>query len=223
MQGQRVLIRDLLYQAIRDAVVTGKLAPGTRVTEVMLAEQFGMSRTPLREAVARLENEQLVIRLPNGALTIAPFDMAQLEEIFDIQERIEGLIVAGLARAKESTVVHQLDSILHSEEAFLSVVNFEKTCELDIQFHETLWNESQRVHAASILRNFVGMFERYQRLAPLPADFVSRIRAMHNEHQIIRNAIAEGDGVWAEMAVKTHVRNSKVFLLHAYKHGHSSK
>lgn len=217
MQGQRVLTRDFLYFAIRDAVTSGELAPGARVTEVTLAEQFGMSRTPLREAIARLESEKLMIRLPNGALTIAPLDLIQLSEIYGIQERVEGLIVGALARMKNESVVQQLDLVLRNEEALVTVADFCKICEIDVQFHDIMWDSSHQNHAAEILRGFAGMFERYLRLVPLPLDFRTRLRAMHNEHLVIRNAIAEADVAWAEMAVKTHVRNSKLFLLAAYK------
>lgn len=221
MQGQRVLTRDLLYQAIRDAVITGELAPGLRITETTLAEQFGMSRTPLREAVARLESEQLMIRQFNGALSIAPLDMRQLSEIYDIQERVEGLVVSTIARMKDARVVRQLDLVLHSEEGMVSVADFHTMVNQDFQFHETLWDVSELTQAASILRGFIGLLERYQRLAPLNEVDRVRIRAIHSEHQIIRNAIAEGDSVWAEMALKTHVRNTKRFLINAYKHSPS--
>ncbi len=217
MQGQRVLIRDLLYQAIRDSVITGELVPGARVTEVTLAEQFGMSRTPLREAIARLESEQLMLRQPNGALTIAPLDMDLLSEIYEIQERVEGLIVGTLARMKEKSVVKQLDMVLHSEEAVIDFADFHTIYNFDSQFHNILWESSNRQQAVSILRGFNGLYERFQRLAPLPQNVKSRTKGMHSEHQIIRNAIAEGDPVWAEMALKSHVRNSKLFLLGVYK------
>ncbi|MCL6452081.1 MAG: GntR family transcriptional regulator [Alicyclobacillus sp.] len=219
MQGQRILTRDLLYQAIRDAVITGELAPGLRVTETTLAERFGMSRTPLREAIARLESEQLVIRQPNGALSIAPLDMGQLAEIYDIQERVEGLVVSTLARMKDAAVVHRLDLVLHTEEGLVELADFHAIAAQDFVFHETLWDASELVQAASILRGFVGLFEWYTRLAPLVEADRGRMRAMHAEHVIIRNAIAEGDSVWAEMALKTHVRNSKRFLLQVYRRG----
>lgn len=218
MQGQRILTRDLLYQAIRDAVIVGKLAPGLRVTETMLAEQFGMSRTPLREAVARLESEQLMIRQPNGALSIAPLDMAQLSEIFDIQERLEGMVVGTLARMKDVAVVRQLDLVLHVEEGLVGTADFHNIMVQDFRFHETLWQASELIQAPSILRGFVGLHERYQRLAPIKNEDHLRVCAMHSEHQIIRNAISEGDSVWAEMALKTHMRNSKRFLLNVYRH-----
>lgn len=184
---------------------------------MMLAKQFGMSRTPLREAVARLESEQLMIRQPNGALTISPLDREQLSEIYDLQERVEGLVVLSLARMKEKTVAQQLDLVLHSEEGLFGVADFPTICELDLQFHETLWDASRQEQASAILRGFRGLFERYQNLVKVPEDFRARAGAIHTEHQIIRNAIAEGDPVWAEMALKTHVRNSKRFLLAAYR------
>lgn len=217
MQGQRILIRDILYQALREAVIDGGLAPGERVTETVLAERFGMSRTPLREAVARLEREQLMIRQPNGALAIASLDMKQLAEIFDIQERIEGLIVASLARARSTSLIQRLNVVISSESA-----NMEHARDLDIrlfdaEFHEVLWNFSTYHQAVGILDGFVGLFDRYYRLAPRASEFSNRVRALHTEHKLILASITEGDPVWAEMAIKSHVRNSKKFLLDTYR------
>lgn len=214
---QRVLIRDLLYQAIREAVITGKLAPGERVTENMLAEQFGMSRTPLREALARLEQEQLIDRLPNGALIIPKLDLEQLGELFDIQERIETIIVGSLARKKAPPVVQHLQHSLVREDSYLEKKTTKEMYLLNSEFHQTLWDFSTRNLAKSILEKFVGMFERYYILAPEGHDISGRMKAMFTEHQLILSALSEGDPVWAEMALKSHVRNTKKYLLSAYK------
>lgn len=217
LQGQRILTRDLLYQAIRDAVICGELPPGSRVTEMQLAQQFGMSRTPLREAITRLEAEQLLSRMPNGALTITSLDMMQLSEIFDIHERIEGLVIASLARRKDEEVVHHLDAILRQESALIDATNFRVVYDLDRNFHDVLWDHGRQSQAVAILQGFVGLIERYQHLAPVSKSITSRRVAICNEHTVMRNAIAEGDPVWAELALKTHVRNSKRFLQMAYK------
>lgn len=217
MQGQRILTRDLLYQAIRDAVICGELPPGSRVTEMQLAQQFGMSRTPLREAITRLEAEQLLSRMPNGALTITQVDMTQLSEIFDIHERIEGLVIASLARRKDEEVVHHLDAVLRQESVLTEAVHFRVVYDLDRTFHDVLWDHGGKSQAVAILQGFAGLIERYQHLAPLPKNLNSRRGAIANEHVVMRNAIAEGDPVWAELALKTHVRNSKKFLQLAYK------
>lgn len=217
MQGQRILTKDLLYHAIRDSVISGELPPGSRVTEMQLAQQFGMSRTPLREAIGRLEAEQLLSRMPNGALTITPLDMTQMAEIFDIYERIEGLVIASLARRKDEEVVHHLDTVLRQESALTDVTDFHVVYELNRAFHEILWVHGQQSQAVTILQGFVGLIDRYQRLAPRPQNPQLRREAVRNEHLVIRNAIAEGDAVWAELALKTHGRNQKKFLQMVYK------
>lgn len=219
MQGQRILTRDLLYSAIRDAVVSGELGPGIRVTEMQLAQLYGMSRTPLREAIARLESEQLMTRMPNGALVIAPLDMDQLEEIYDIQERVEGLVIGSLARKKNKEVIAELDAIIRKETALFDVSDFLSACEQNRNFHQVLWLQSNRPQAMAILEGFVSLIERYERLAPISNDIRSQRKTMEREHTLMRNAIAEGDPVWAELALKTHVRNMKKFLLTTYRNG----
>lgn len=216
MQRQRVLIRDLVYQAIREVVINGELAPSERVTEQMLSEQFGMSRTPLREALARLEQEQLINRLPNGALKIADLNHDQLSELFDIQERIEAIIVASLARKKVIPAVQKIQHTLIKQEQYLEKKSIKDMYLLDSKFHKILREFSSKNQAKSILERFIGLFERYYHLAPHSAEIAPRMQAMYTEHQLILSSILEGDPVWAEMAIKNHVRNEKKFLLHAY-------
>lgn len=218
MQRQRVLIRDLLYQGIREAVINGKLGPGERVTEQMLAEQFGMSRTPLREALARLEQEQLINRLPNGALIIAELNLDQLSELFDIQERIEAIIVASLASKKALPAVQKLQHSVVKQDLYHEKKTIKDMYLLDSEFHQILWEFSSKNQAKAILERFFGLFDRYYRLAPETKGTIpKRMQTMYTEHQLILSSITEGDTAWAEMAVKNHVKNEKKFLLNAYK------
>lgn len=218
MPIQRILTRDIVYQAIREAVVSGELSPGTRVTETMLASKFEMSRTPLREAIQRLDNEGLVIRQSNGTLMVSPLDYDILEEIFDIRERLEGIIAAHAARLKDKTLTNQLTTIVRNEsvkelgQSGASMIRM-----YDQQFHEQLWEASKKQLTVSILFGFKGLFERYQRLAPPCENMEARLKTIVAEHKLIIQSIQEGDSVWAEMAVKAHIRQSRQFLLNAYK------
>lgn len=217
MAGQRILTRDLAYQGIRDAVISGEIQPGEQVTEAMLASQFGLSRTPLREAIQRIESEDLMIRQPNGTIIVAPLDVAVMEELFNVKERLEGLLAASAAREKQLALVNQLNSVVHYEAACLESGDWESAKECDERFHALLWEHSSRQIIVRILSGFGALIERFYRLAPWPGQLEDYLRTIHAEHQLMLQAIKEGDTVWAEMAMKSNIRSAKKYLLAAYK------
>ena len=157
MAGPRVLTRDLAYQGVRDAVISGEIQPGAQVTEAMLASQFGLSRTPLREAIQKIESEDLMIRQPNGTIIVAPLDVAVMEELFNVRERLEGLLAAAAAQEKQLALANQLNSVIHYEAACLESCDWESAKECDQRFHTLLWEHSSRQIIVRILNGFSGL------------------------------------------------------------------
>lgn len=76
-------------EAIRNAIVTGELLPGSRIRQEALASQYGSSRIPIREALKRLESEGLVVVVPNSGAWVAKIDVAEVEETYKIRQRLE--------------------------------------------------------------------------------------------------------------------------------------
>lgn len=216
MAGTRVLTRDIAYQGIRDAVISGELSPGEQVTEIVLASRFGLSRTPLREAIQRLESEELMIRQPNGTIIVAPLDLTVMNELFNIAERLEGLVAISLAHAKKPSLINQLIALIHYETACIDHGNLKDAISVNGQFHHLLWEHSDVGFTVKILYGFDAFFERFLRLTPSELNLEEFIRTIHAEHKLIIEAIQAGDSVWSEMAVKANNRTIKKFLFSAY-------
>src|SRR5690606_40349118 len=85
IEYQTVTIKDVVYRRLKDAIITGRLRPGERLKEDALSKLLNVSRTPLREAVQRLEQEQLVERLPQGGVAVSPISVADALELNEIR------------------------------------------------------------------------------------------------------------------------------------------
>ena len=85
-------LRDVVFESLREAILEGKLSPGQRLMEVQLAEQLGVSRTPVREAIRKLELEGLVVMLPRKGAYVADISLKDLVDVLEIRASLEGLI-----------------------------------------------------------------------------------------------------------------------------------
>src|SRR5690606_12292208 len=84
-------LRELVFEVLREAIITGKLRPGERLMEVQLAEELGVSRTPVREAIRKLELEGLVLMIPRRGAYVAEISMKDIADVFEIRAALEGL------------------------------------------------------------------------------------------------------------------------------------
>ncbi|MFC6648788.1 GntR family transcriptional regulator [Paenibacillus rhizoplanae] len=108
----RRLSKDNTYYALKQKIIDSELEPDQAVNEESLAALLGVSRTPLREAIQRLENEDFLVRQPNGRLRIAPLTIKEVEEIFQIRSMLEGHIARSAARNATIKDIQQLTLIL---------------------------------------------------------------------------------------------------------------
>src|SRR3954447_24950700 len=113
--GARQSLVDIAYVAIRDAITSGALLPGTRLREAALARHFSISTTPVREALRRLDREGLVRLSPNRGAVVAEFDLREILDLFEIREVLECRAVrrAASQRTRDLTLA---ESLLVAEE-----------------------------------------------------------------------------------------------------------
>ena len=98
---RRIRLVDEATRLIREMILNGKLSPGVRLRQADLANQLGISRTPLRESLMKLEQEGLIGRLPRGGLTVVELEFAEAIELYEIREMLDGLAAALTARRED--------------------------------------------------------------------------------------------------------------------------
>lgn len=191
------------YGLILEAIDVGIYAPGDRLVESELAERFGVSRTPIREALQRLETQSLLIR-DGRSLIVGALDHNQLSELYAVRAELEGLaarLAAQHAVAEEVRVLRKMigeDRKLVDDPAALALANR--------RFHK-------QIHLASHNRYLVQQLDLVHRtmalLATTSLAVEGRSAGSLNEHEAIVEAIENGDGDAAYTALKQHI--SKAF------------
>lgn len=198
-------LSTVAYGALLDMILRGTIAPGELVTERQIAARLGMSRTPVREAVRRLEGEGTLERQRDGALIVRPYSMEEFLQALAVRRLLEGeaaRLAAGkvapaiLAAARERTERLRRDGLA------------ETARQDDRDFHAAIAEASGNpVLATTIsdLRKRTAMF----RLGRLP----ERVDQVCDEHLTILDALASGDGDAARTAMQNHIDNVRAHLL----------
>ena len=206
MNNRRLSTKDFVYHEIKRQIITSELKPSEPINEIKTASELGISRTPLREALQRLEIEELIIRQTNGRLKVAPISIQEAKEIYNVRALLEGLIVKEAAvKVNEDDIQKlRLYTNLLNEAAENDrrddVVNFGN------EIHAFLYQISGNHTAVKILKNMNDKISRYRRLGP--KDSITRSKKAASEHKKLTEAIAERDPIKAENLMKEHINNS---------------
>jgi DNA-binding GntR family transcriptional regulator len=208
-------IRDSVFSIIRNAILEKKLEPGQRLIERNIAEQLGVSRTPVREAIRKLELERLVTHIPRKGVVVSGFTKADIIEIFLIRASLEALICSIAATKIKPKEVDRLALLAKQIADEQREGNFKKSNQLNDTFHEIVYRaaDSPRVYNLfSTLREYITKFTQVAYSKP------GRPEEVWQEHIEIIEALRNHDSGRAEAAAKHHVENSnKAFLEMAFK------
>ncbi len=191
------------YTLILEAIDSGVYRPGDRLVESDLAERFGMSRTPIREALQRLETQSMLAR-DGRSLIVASLDHNQLAELYVVRAELEGLAARLAAKHASEEEVRLLAEMVEADRARLGDVT--ALSRANRRFH-------RQIHLASHNRYLVQQLELVHRsmalLATTSLAAEGRGPVALAEHEAIVRAIAAGDGAAAQAALRAHI--SKAF------------
>lgn len=202
-------LADQVFERLLDAITSGSLAPGDRLSETLLAKKLGVSRGPLREAIRRLEGRKLVERTPNVGPRIVSLTPDDLIEIFDIRERLEGLAVRlatermsdkQLAALEERLMLHAQKAALQRGDGYV-----QKAGEDD--FHYLIVEGSGSARLMELLCNDLYYLLRIYRFKS--SETVGRAKAALVEHQAILAAMRNRDADEAERLMMAHIASAR--------------
>jgi len=161
---KRALLRDNVYESLRDAIVNGTLAPGERLKDPQLEEWLGVSRTPIREALLRLERAGLVITQPGKATTVAPYDLAST---ISAQQVTAAMHELAARLAVPVITAGQIDAMALANRGFasaLDAVDVEAALDADDAFHAVFVHASGNPVIAEVLEQTTPMLRRVERM-----------------------------------------------------------
>lgn len=202
-------LADSLFERLRQAVVEGELAAGSKISEPDLARRFGVSRGPLREAIRRLESSGLVSRRANVGARVVTLSADGLIEIYQVREALEGMAARLAAERMTDQEIDAMKNLLVMHHAQVELDDgqayFQKEGDFDFHFRIVQGSRNQRLigilcddlyHLARMYRFQFGMASR-------------RARKALEEHGMILDAISDRDGESAELLMRRHIRASR--------------
>jgi DNA-binding GntR family transcriptional regulator len=202
------------YEKLRDLIVWGRLAPGTRIIESDVAGRLGISRTPVRSALQRLQQEGYILALDSGKqarLTVAPLTIDDARELFSIVGQVEGLAArraAELDARTRTSLVRTLRKfnadLLHAAEA--EHPDSSLIFDLDVDFHRSYVEAGSGPRLLALHNAIKPQAERYNRL--YTTVLVGEIHTSVDEHESIIQSIAEGRPNEADQAAEINFRNA---------------
>jgi DNA-binding GntR family transcriptional regulator len=195
--------RDLgqeAYDRIRAAIRDGALQPGLRLTETDLAARFGVSRTPVRHAIARLEAEGLLTHEPRRGLSVTQPDHQQVIELYVMREILEGAAARLAAQHATETELATMAELVEAEPA--TFTDPAALADLNQRFHGLLYLAA---HNRYLLRS-LGQISATIALLPTLLTVDGRAEQAHEEHGVLLAALRQRDGNAAEDAARAHAR-----------------
>ena len=205
-------LREAVCETLRDAIRKGILEPGERLMEVQLAEELGISRTPVREAIRKLEQEGYVIMMPRRGTYVSDISTNDVKEIFEIRSALESLATGLAARRIEPDELETLQNLLMEIEGYIAKNDMEKIVETDIKFHGLLYQVSRNERLVNIINN---LKEQLARFRTLSMSYPGRLQETLEEHSEMVEAIANGDVSAAREAAEHHMERAEKTLLKA--------
>ncbi len=192
----------LIHQAIADDIVHGRLSPGAPLDETSIAATFGVSRTPIREAIRQLEAIGLVEPRGQRGAVVAAMSDRQLDEMFAVMAELEALCARWSAIAMTANERRQLLALQEESERFVSAGRREAYVEFNNRFHEAIYRGSHNSFLAELavtVRKRCAPFRRAQ------FETLGRLAKSHAEHGAVVTAIQRGDAQMAATEMRAHI------------------
>ena len=155
-------LRDVVFNTLRQAILTGELKPGERLMEIQLANKLGVSRTPIREAIRKLELEGLVLMIPRKGAEVAQITEKNMQDVLEVRKALEELSVQ---LACERITPEQVEEMKMAAEDFRKVLksgDVTKIAEADVKFHDIIFAATNNQRLITLLNNLREQMYRFR-------------------------------------------------------------
>ncbi|HEY0832405.1 MAG TPA: GntR family transcriptional regulator [Azospirillum sp.] len=204
--------RETAYQALRAGIIGGRYPAGSPLREITLAAEIGVSRTPIREALRRLDAEGLVDLVPNYGATVCAWTPRDFEEIFELRALLESHAAARAATRITAAGIEALAELCDGMDAAAQggrPDRLDRIADLNDRFHKGLLSAAESRRLADLLASLVEMplvLRTYHRYSE------DELRRSLGHHREIVAALRAGDGVWAASVMRAHVLAAQAAL-----------
>jgi len=205
-QGDYKTIRELLFKHLRHLIITGRFEKGQKLVEEELAEQFKVSRTPVREAIRKLEIEGLVQYQPRRGVIVTGFSAEDIDDIYATREVLEGLAARLAAAHATDEEIEELRRRLEQMNQAFAESDYERVARIHTRFDDLLYRIGRNRRLSAMLTQFSEYIEHGKLVSLTRSGRADEIRA---EHEAMLKAIAARNPDAAERAARFHVANAR--------------
>nr|WP_052478404.1 GntR family transcriptional regulator [Kibdelosporangium sp. MJ126-NF4]CEL18120.1 Propionate catabolism operon transcriptional regulator of GntR family [predicted] [Kibdelosporangium sp. MJ126-NF4]CTQ90651.1 Propionate catabolism operon transcriptional regulator of GntR family [predicted] [Kibdelosporangium sp. MJ126-NF4] len=194
-------VTDAVYESLRNAIFSGALPPGAKLSVPALAQRLAVSRSPVREAVLRLTRDRLAVEEPRRGVIVSRIEQDDLAELYAAREALEGVATRlAVVRARPGLVA-DLERVVRQHEQAVALDNVSEHTELDMTFHATIREASGNRHVLRMLEEI----QAQVRLAMVTTTVSAGPDKAVADHRRILDAIKTGDADLAETRAREHI------------------
>ena len=207
-----VPVRERAYNDLKSDLLSGRFSPGERLTEEHLAKSLGVSRTPVREALHKLESEGLVKPLESRGFYVARDSREELEDLFDIRAALEGYAIRLICAGISAETIKQLQQFVKKAEDALARKQLDEIFEYNTQFHDVLHSViSRKTRFHNLIADTRKYVLRYRKDS---LHYLDGARRTIDGHKKILMAISLKDPELCERVMREHIQEAKEEALH---------
>lgn len=203
-------LRDVVFNTLRQAILKGELKPGERLMELALAERLGVSRTPIREAMRKLELEGLVVMIPRRGAQVANITEKDLNDVLEVRIALENMAIEKACKRMSGEQMDKLWQAAKEFERTMSDGNLVRLAQADVAFHESIYEASDNRRLIQVLNNLREQIYRY-RVEYLKDEETRNV--LVKEHEELYKAIRDRDVERALAISFQHIENQRKAII----------
>lgn len=203
-------LRDVVFQALRKAILVGDLKPGERLMEIHLADELGVSRTPIREAIRKLELEGLVTMLPRRGAQVAEISEKGLRDVLEVRRALDIFCAEAACDRIDEKGKDDLKTACDAFEAAVRTGDASRIAKADVEFHDIIIKATGNERIVVVINNLAEQMYRY-RFEYIKDENIHG--QLIEEHRTLTRSIIEGDVNTAREAAGCHIDNQENSIL----------
>ena len=199
-------LRDVVFNTLRQGILTGELKPGERLMEIHLANKLGVSRTPIREAIRKLELEGLVTMIPRRGAEVAQITEKSLKDVMEVRRALDALSVELACDRINDEELAALGKACESFEKAVSTGDPKKIAQADVEFHNIIVKAAGNTRLVQLINNLSEQMYRYR------FEYIKDVSTHEQliaEHRILFDCIQNKDKATAAKTAKLHIDNQE--------------
>ncbi|MCH5339233.1 MAG: GntR family transcriptional regulator [Acetatifactor sp.] len=203
-------LRDVVFNTLRQAILIGELKPGERLMEIHLADRLGVSRTPIREAIHKLEREGLVTIVPRRGAEVAQITEKSMNDVLEVRRALDALCVELACDRITEEGLEDLRAACDNFEQCVKTKDSKKIAQADVALHDIIVQATGNQRLIQLVNNLSEQMYRYR------FEYIkdsSQHETLVEEHRIIYQSIVRKDKETAAEAARTHIDNQKKAII----------